>query len=105
MLRMAQADLEKPAAIEHQARLLARLKQASPYAAWRSAADIAPLPPKQLLWGMVAAAEAGKPEVATRWWHETTAAIPLDQLAPLAAALRDWPELTQVRQRIRLPEP
>jgi hypothetical protein len=104
MLRLRQIDLDEPAALEHQKHLLARLKESSPFAEWRSAAEIAPLPPARLISAMVAAAEAGKADFAARWWNATTTGLPPEQLAALAVALRDRPELAETLRLIRLPE-
>jgi hypothetical protein len=104
MIRLRQIDLDAPAAIEHQRHLLTRLKESSPFAGWRSAAEIAPLPPERLIAAMVAAAEAGKPDFAARWWNESTKGLPPAQLAALAAALRDRPELVETLRLIRLPD-
>jgi hypothetical protein len=51
------------------------------------------------------AAEAGRADFAARWWSATTAGLPLDQVAALAAAARDRPELAETLRRIRLPPP
>ena len=103
MIRLRQIDLDAPAALEHQKHLLARLKEASPFSEWRSAAEIAPLPAARLISAMVAAAEAGKSDFAARWWSETTTGLSPAQLATMAAALRDRPELGETLRLIRLP--
>ena len=105
VLRVREIDLDQPAALEHQKHLLVRLKESSPFAEWRSAAEIAPLPPNRLVNAMVVAAEAGKPDFAAHWWTATTTGLPLDQVAALAGALRDRPELRQIVAMIRLPAP
>jgi hypothetical protein len=104
MLRLRAADLEAPAAPERQAHLLGQLSSSSSFAAWRTAAELAPLPPERLLIGMAVAEESGLPQFAARWWQQTTAQLPVERLAPLVAGVRDRPELAETRQLIKLPE-
>jgi hypothetical protein len=105
MLRVRKVDLEKPAASERQAHLLGLLKISSPLSWWRTAAEIAPLPSSHLIVGMVAAVEAGRTDFAVRWWKETLASLPVTEVAPVTEALRERPELEEVRQQIDLPPP
>jgi hypothetical protein len=104
MLRLRAEDLESPADSERQAHLLSRLNSSSSFAAWRTAAEVAPLPAARLLVGMAVAEEAGFAQFAARWWQETTAQLPVEQVAPLVTALRDRPELAMTRQLIKLPD-
>ncbi|HEY0715827.1 MAG TPA: hypothetical protein VGF45_24295 [Polyangia bacterium] len=103
LLRLDPRDLSDEAGPQRQQRLLAKLTLSSSVDDWRTAADLAPLPPDKLIFGMVAAADAGRPDLAARWWTEGTADLPLDRVASLATALRTRPELTIVRQLITLP--
>jgi hypothetical protein len=103
MLRLRAEDLEGPAAVARQAHLLAHLKSSSSFVEWRTAAELAPLPPERLLVAMAVAEEAGLPQFAARWWRETTGQLPVERVAPLAAALRDRPELAEALQLLKLP--
>jgi hypothetical protein len=103
VLRLRGGDLEAPAAGERQAHLLAHLSSSSPLASWRTAAEVAPLPPERVLIGMVVAEEAGLPQLGARWWQETTAQLPVERVAPLVTALRERPDLERTRQLIKLP--
>ncbi len=103
VLRLREVDLEQPAAAARQGHLLAHLSSSSPLVAWRTAAELAPLPPARLLIGMAVAEEAGMPQLAARWWQATTAQLPVEQVGPLAQALRDRPELAVTRALVKLP--
>ncbi|HEY0707082.1 MAG TPA: hypothetical protein VGG33_09800 [Polyangia bacterium] len=103
LLRFHPRELDAKPGPEQQAGLLAALSLSSPFEDWRSAADIAPLPPEKLVFGMVVAAEAGRQDLAARWWTQGTATLPLERVASLAAALRARPELEVTRQLITLP--
>ncbi len=105
MVRIPIADLDRPAAPERQARLLARRKPPLAFEEWRSAAEIAALPADKVLSGLLAAVNADRPDLAARWWSETAAALPIEQIAPLATTLRERPELSEVRALVNLPSP
>jgi hypothetical protein len=103
LLHLHPIELDATAGPERQKRLLGKLNLSSSFEDWRSAADLRPLPPEKLVFGMVVAAEAGRHDLAARWWTEGTADLPLDRVASLAAALRTRPELEATRQLITLP--
>jgi hypothetical protein len=67
-----------------------------------TAADLGPLPAEKLVAALVMAEREGRAVFAVRWWKETTASLPPEQVKALERELKGRTDVEYVRSQLKL---
>ena len=101
LLSLAEPDLADPSRPARHARLLAKVREDTPFSHWRTVAELAPLPAARLLEAMEAAEVAGESGLAARWWQASIPGIPPAEASALQAELAKRPGLTTTWETLK----
>ena len=97
MLSIPEQDFANPSLPDRHPRLLARVREDTPFGYWRTVAELGPLPAGRLLDAMETAEVAGEFSLAAQWWKASITGLEPDNVATLKAKLVANPGLGMTR--------